>query len=129
MIDSDHLKGVNDSHGHDAGTRLLRQLAHAIQRELRASDVPARYGGDEFIVLLPETPAQGALDVAERIRKVISATPLALEGRTVACSVSIGLACFPEDGRTLDTLAARADRALYQAKKAGRDCVVRYQPA
>jgi diguanylate cyclase (GGDEF)-like protein len=129
MIDSDHLKGVNDSHGHDAGNRLLRQLAHAIQRELRASDVPARYGGDEFIVLLPETPAQGALEVAERIRKVISATPLALEDKTVACSVSIGLACFPEDGRTLDTLAARADRALYQAKQTGRDCVVRYQPA
>ena len=58
MIDSDHLKTVNDQHGHEAGNRLLRQVANAVQAELRATDVPARYGGDEFIVLLPETPAE-----------------------------------------------------------------------
>ena len=128
MVDSDSLKGVNDAYGHDAGNRLLRHLAAAIQGELRATDVPARYGGDEFIVLLPETPAKGAFDVAERIRKSISATPLVLDGRTIPCTVSIGVACFPEDGRSLDTLAARADRALYQAKKDGRNRVVRYEP-
>ena len=128
MVDSDSLKGVNDAYGHDAGNRLLRHLAAAIQGELRATDVPARYGGDEFIVLLPETPAKGALDVAERIRKAISATPLAVDGRTIPCTVSVGVACFPEDGRTLDTLAARADRALYQAKKDGRNRVGRYEP-
>ena len=128
MVDSDSLKGVNDAFGHDAGNRLLRHLAAAIQAELRATDVPARYGGDEFIVLLPETPAKGALDVAERIRKAISATPLVVDGRTIPCTVSVGVACFPEDGRTLDTLAARADRALYQAKKDGRNRVVRYEP-
>jgi diguanylate cyclase (GGDEF)-like protein len=128
MIDSDNMKSVNDAYGHDAGNRLLRQLAAAIQSELRATDVPARYGGDEFIVLLPETPPKGALDVAERIRKAISTTPLSVDGRTIACSVSVGVACFPEDGRSLDALAARADRALYQAKKNGRDCVARYQP-
>jgi diguanylate cyclase (GGDEF)-like protein len=129
MIDSDNLKGVNDAYGHDAGNRLLRQLANAIQAELRATDVPARYGGDEFIVLLPETPPQGALEVAERIRTAISGTPLPLEGKSVVSSVSIGVACFPEDGRSLDALAARADRALYQAKQRGRNCVMRYQPA
>jgi diguanylate cyclase (GGDEF)-like protein len=128
MIDSDNLKSVNDAHGHDAGNRLLRQLAAAIQAELRATDVPARYGGDEFIVLLPETPPKGALDVAERIRKAIAAVPLSLAGRTIACSVSVGVSCFPEDGRSLDALAARADRALYHAKKNGRNCVVRYEP-
>ena len=128
MIDSDNLKGVNDSYGHDAGNRLLRELAGVIQAELRATDVPARYGGDEFIVLLPETPAQGALEVAERIRSAIHGATLGLEGRSVVCSISVGVACFPEDGRTLDALAARADRALYQAKKNGRNCVVRYQP-
>jgi diguanylate cyclase (GGDEF)-like protein len=90
--------------------------------------VPARYGGDEFIVLLPETPLQGALEVAERIRTAISGTPLALEGKSVVSSVSIGVACFPEDGRSLDALAARADRALYQAKQKGRNCVMRYRP-
>jgi diguanylate cyclase (GGDEF)-like protein len=127
MIDSDNLKSVNDAWGHDAGNRLLRQLAAAIQAELRATDVPARYGGDEFIVLLPETPPKGALDVAERIRTTIAAAPLAIDGRSIPCSVSVGVACFPDDGRTLDALAARADRALYQAKRNGRNCVVRYR--
>jgi diguanylate cyclase (GGDEF)-like protein len=126
MIDSDNLKRVNDAYGHDAGNRLLRQLASAIQAELRSSDVPARYGGDEFIVLLPETPPKGAMDVAERIRSAISGTALALEGRSIDASVSVGVACFPEDGRSLDALAARADRALLQAKQRGRNCVVRY---
>src|SRR3712207_5160034 len=98
MIDSDNLKNVNDAYGHDAGNRLLRQLASAIQAELRATDVPARYGGDEFIVLLPETPPRGALDVAERIRNTIAAAPLSLDGRAIPCSVSVGVACFPEDG-------------------------------
>jgi diguanylate cyclase (GGDEF)-like protein len=129
MIDSDHLKTVNDGHGHDAGNYLLRQVANAIQTELRATDVPARYGGDEFIVLLPETPAKGAMDVAERIRKAVSSTTLDVSGERIASSVSIGVACLPEDGRTLDALAARADRALYQAKQQGRNCVVRYQPS
>lgn len=128
MIDSDNLKRVNDAYGHDAGNRLLRQLANAIQGELRATDVPARYGGDEFIVLLPETPPKGAMDVAERIRRAISGAALALEGKSVASSVSVGVACFPEDGRSLDALAARADRALYHAKQRGRNCVVRYAP-
>jgi diguanylate cyclase (GGDEF)-like protein len=129
VLMTDNLKGVNDAYGHDAGNRLLRHLAAVIQAELRATDVPARYGGDEFIVLLPETPAKGALEVAERIRNAIVSAPLPLEGRMVACSVSVGIACFPEDGRSLDALAGRADRALYHAKKDGRNRVARYQPA
>jgi diguanylate cyclase (GGDEF)-like protein len=128
MVDSDNLKTVNDTHGHDAGNRLLRQVANAMQAELRATDVPARYGGDEFIVLLPETPPKGALDVAERIRRTIGSRPLAIDGQQVVTSVSIGVACYPEDGRTLDALAARADRALYHAKQEGRNKVVRYKP-
>ena len=128
MIDCDNLKTVNDTHGHDAGNRLLRQVANAVQAELRATDVPARYGGDEFIVLLPETPPKGAVEVAERIRNAIGARPLAINGQNVVASVSIGFASFPEDGRTLDALAARADRALYPAKQAGRNRVVRYSP-
>jgi len=128
MIDCDNLKTVNDTYGHDAGSRLLRQIANAVQVELRATDVPARYGGDEFIVLLPETPPKGAGDVAERIRLAIGARPVAINGQNIFASVSIGFACYPEDGRTLDALAARADRALYRAKQEGRNKVVRYQP-
>jgi diguanylate cyclase (GGDEF)-like protein len=127
MIDSDNLKQVNDTHGHEAGSRLLREVANAVQSELRASDVPARYGGDEFIVLLPETPPKGALDVAERIRDTVASRPLAINGQNVKATVSVGIACFPDDGRSLDALAARADRALYQAKQEGRDRVVRYK--
>jgi diguanylate cyclase (GGDEF)-like protein len=128
MIDCDNLKQVNDSHGHDAGSKLLRQVANAVQAELRATDVPARYGGDEFIVLLPETPPKGALDVAERIRNAIGARSLALDGQRITATVSIGIACYPEDGRSLDALAARADRALYQAKQEGRNKIVRFKP-
>jgi diguanylate cyclase (GGDEF)-like protein len=128
MIDCDNLKPVNDSHGHEAGNRLLRQVANAVQSELRATDVPARYGGDEFIVLLPETPPRGAVDVAERIRNAIGARPIAFDGQRITATVSIGIACYPEDGRTLDALASRADRALYQAKQEGRNKVLRYKP-
>ncbi|HUQ24231.1 MAG TPA: GGDEF domain-containing protein [Burkholderiales bacterium] len=129
MIDSDNLKNVNDAYGHDAGNHLLRHLARAIQAELRFTDVAARYGGDEFIVLLPETPPKGALEVAERIRTRIAETPLELDHRRVVSSVSIGIACYPEDGRTLDSLAAHADRALYAAKQDGRNKTVKFRAA
>jgi len=129
MIDSDNLKAVNDSYGHEAGNQMLRQLSRLVLAELRYTDVLARYGGDEFIVLLPETPAKGALDVAERIRDAVGSFPLDLEGKRVACTVSIGLAALPGDGNTLDALVARADRAMYLAKQAGRNRVVRFDAA
>jgi diguanylate cyclase (GGDEF)-like protein len=129
MIDSDNLKKINDGYGHDAGNRLLRHLAVAIQAELRFTDIAARYGGDEFIVLLPETPAKGAMEVAERIRTRIAETPLELQHKQVVSSVSIGIACYPEDGRTLDSLAAHADRALYAAKQEGRNKTVKFRAA
>jgi len=129
MIDSDNLKSVNDSYGHEAGNRLLQHLARVIQGELRFTDVAARYGGDEFIVLLPETPAKGAMEVAERIRTRIAGTPLELDQRRIVSSVSIGIACYPEDGRTLDDLATHADRALYSAKQDGRNKTVKFRAA
>ena len=129
MIDSDNLKGVNDSYGHEAGNRLLRHLSTAIQAELRFTDVAARYGGDEFIVLLPETPAKGAMEVAERIRMRIAGTPLELDAKRIVTSVSIGVAVYPEDGATLDALAAHADGALYAAKQDGRNRSVKFRAA
>lgn len=129
MIDSDNLKEVNDAHGHEAGNRLLRQLSRLAQAELRYTDVMARYGGDEFIVLLPETPAKGALEVAGRIVDAVANAPLEVAGKRVACTVSIGVAAYPEDGGTLDAVAARADRAMYQAKQAGRNRVARFKTA
>jgi diguanylate cyclase (GGDEF)-like protein len=129
MIDSDNLKAVNDSYGHDAGNRLLRQLTRTIQAELRYTDVLARYGGDEFIVLLPETPPKGAIEVAERIRDAVVGAPLEVDSRRIVCSVSIGVACHPDDGNTMDAIVARADRAMYRAKQEGRNRVVQFHPA
>ncbi len=129
MIDSDNLKSVNDTYGHETGNRLLRHLSAAIQAELRFTDVAARYGGDEFIVLLPETPAKGAMEVAERIRMRIAGTPLELDGKRIVTSVSIGVAVYPEDGATLDALAAHADGALYAAKQDGRNRSVKFRAA
>jgi diguanylate cyclase (GGDEF)-like protein len=123
MIDSDNLKAVNDNHGHEAGNRLLRQLTRLVQAELRYTDVLARYGGDEFIVLLPETPPQGALEVAERIRDAVASVPLESDNRRISCTVSIGIASHPADGNSLDAVVARADRAMYQAKQSGRNRV------
>lgn len=124
MIDSDNLKAVNDAHGHEAGNRLLRQLTRLVHAELRFTDVMARYGGDEFIVLLPETPPNGALEVADRIRDAVAGAPLEVDGKPVSCTVSIGIAGYPADGNTLDAVVARADRAMYQAKQQGRNRVV-----
>ena len=127
MVDSDNLKQVNDRHGHAAGNRLLQHLVRAIQAQLRFTDVAARYGGDEFVIMLPDTPARGAMEVAERIRHAVELSPYAAGGEQVPCTVSIGVAGFPQDGRSIDALLARADRALYQAKRGGRNLVAQAQ--
>jgi diguanylate cyclase (GGDEF)-like protein len=126
MVDSDNLKQVNDQHGHEAGNLLLKHMVKAVQAQLRFTDVPARYGGDEFVVMLPDTPARGALEVAERIRHAIEQAPFAAGSGRVSCTVSIGVASYPDDGRSMDALLARADRALYLAKEGGRNRVARY---
>ncbi len=126
MIDSDNLKTVNDDYGHEAGNRLLTQVAKCIAQELRHTDVLARYGGDEFVVLLPETAANRAIEVAQRILKAVATTPLEFQGKRIETSVSIGLACYPEDGRSMDAIQARADRAMYLAKEQGRNRVIKF---
>ena len=128
MIDSDNLKAVNDAHGHEAGNQLLKLLAKCIETELRHTDVLARYGGDEFVALLPEAPADRALEVAQRIIKAVATTPLEFEGKRIDSSVSIGLASYPDDGRSVDAIQGRADRAMYLAKEQGRNQVVKYAP-
>jgi diguanylate cyclase (GGDEF)-like protein len=124
LIDLDAFKEINDQYGHEAGDQVLRQVAAYIQTELRITDVLARYGGDEFIVLLPETPSRAAIDVGERIRKAVAASPIEFSGHSIATTVSIGVAAYPESGGALDTLIGRADRAMYEVKQAGRNGVV-----
>jgi diguanylate cyclase (GGDEF)-like protein len=126
MIDSDSLKKVNDHHGHDAGDRLIKLIVASIKRDLRTTDVVARYGGDEFICLLPETHADGAAEAAERIRHHIAETPLTHGPDSIPTSVSIGVAAYPEHGTTFEMLAKNADRALYSSKAQGRNRVTVY---
>jgi diguanylate cyclase (GGDEF)-like protein len=123
MIDSDSLKTINDTHGHDAGNRLLKRTVQCIQNELRKSDVVARYGGDEFVALLPETGHDGARTTAERIRASIAATPLLAGGKEVTITSSVGVACFPEQGNDFEAVFRAADRAMYQSKQAGKNRV------
>lgn len=126
MIDSDNLKAVNDLHGHEAGNRLLRLAAKCIETELRHTDVLARYGGDEFVALLPEASSDRALEVAQRIIDAVAGTPLEFEGKRIRTSVSIGLASYPDDGRSIDAIQRRADRAMYLAKEQGRNRAVKF---
>jgi len=125
IVDSDALKIVNDRFGHDEGNRLLISIARTIQQLVRTSDVVARFGGDEFMVLQPDADASGAAAVAERIRVAIGAqigrTP---EGEPVNGTVSIGVAAFPGTADSEDELFRSADRALYEAKRLGKDRVV-----
>jgi diguanylate cyclase (GGDEF)-like protein len=126
IIDVDRLKYVNDTFGHETGDRMLKLIAQCIGNELRATDVLARHGGDEFVALLSETPAKGAMEVSTRIKDAVAACKLEHGGRTVSISVSIGVATFPEDGQTIDALLGRADRAMYLAKQGGRNGVVKF---
>jgi len=129
MVDSDDLKPVNDKYGHQAGNQLLLKVARCINNELRHTDIAARYGGDEFIILLPETPMKGGLDVAERIRSAVAETVFEVGPARVKNTVSIGIASYPEHGRTLDAITARADQAMYEAKRLGRNRVASYSAA
>ena len=122
MVDSDNLKTVNDEYGHEAGNRLLKMTVNCIQHLLRETDVLARYGGDEFVLLLPQTKADGAFEVAERIRKAIAASPLDTRGKPVVTTVSAGIAAFPAHAEELSVVMNRADQALYNSKKRGRNC-------
>lgn len=123
LIDADHFKRVNDTHGHLAGDALLREIARVAAQSLRQPDVLARFGGEELIVFLPHTDPLGALDVAERIREHVGALRLVWQGQTVGTTVSVGVAAMGSSHATLDALIHDADTALYEAKEAGRNCV------
>jgi len=124
VIDSDSLKDVNDRFGHDAGNRHLVAIAHAVQTHVRTSDVVARFGGDEFLVLQPDATPEAAAAVAERIRvAVAAATVTAADGSRVTGTVSIGVAGYPRSASDEDSLFRSADSALYDAKRHGKDRV------
>jgi two-component system, cell cycle response regulator len=130
MLDVDHFKPVNDQWGHPAGDKVLAQIAHTIREECRASDIPIRYGGEEFAMLLPGADASEAMAVAERIRAAVAAGEFALpEGQVLRLTVSAGVSCARPGERDADLkslgerLIAEADVQLYRAKSEGRDRV------
>jgi len=124
FFDLDHLKKVNDQYGHLCGSRVLRELAQLALRKLRKSDKMFRFGGDEFVVTLPETDAKGAFVVAQRIRRAVKAHRFEAEGGSeVTLTASFGVATYPYDGKNHEALLRRADAAMYRVKSSTRDGV------
>ena len=126
MVDLDLLREINNTYGHLAGDRVIRAVAEVFRAHLRIEDVPARFGGEEYSVLLPDTPLDQALEIAERIRREVAAWPIHVEtaAEPIRATVSIGVACFPTDGTTQTELIHQADLAVYRAKLQGRNRVV-----
>ncbi|UCC72249.1 MAG: diguanylate cyclase [Gemmatimonadota bacterium] len=127
MFDIDDFKRLNDTHGHTTGDAALRSIGEVLRRSLRTADFVGRYGGDEFLLVLPETSAHGTHQLAERIRNGVSRREFDLRGGTLRLTVSGGVAGFPDaDVISLEDLIDRADEALYRAKAAGRNKVITF---
>ncbi len=123
LVDLDRLKQINDTRGHLAGDQALVALARRCQENLREIDLFARFGGDEFVMLLPEATPQQAYDAIERIRLALAAQPMELAGHSAPITISAGISSLRTEEDSLETLLERADQALYQAKGAGRNRV------
>jgi diguanylate cyclase (GGDEF)-like protein/PAS domain S-box-containing protein len=122
MLDADHFKNINDTYGHQTGDEVLRAISGRCQRTLRTNDVLGRYGGEEFVIVFPETNLAEAGAVAERLRAAVAESPIKVGDNALAVTVSIGLAAFAP-GQDADKLFQRADSALYTAKQDGRNLV------
>jgi diguanylate cyclase (GGDEF)-like protein len=123
MMDLDELKSINDRLGHFHGDRVLNAVGQVVSEGVRRIDTAARYGGDEFVVLLPETDPTGAFVLAEKIRIGVNDLELDLPDDTVRPSMSVGVVSYPDDGQTADELMISADRAMYTSKRAGKNRV------
>ncbi len=123
MLDVDGLKEYNDTHGHLRGSAVIRSVAQIVSQKLRSIDMLCKYGGDEFVVVLPRTPRKGAALAAERIRAAIDKHGFPGEKITGNITASMGIASFPEDGGTVAELISSSDKALYKAKRHGRNQV------
>lgn len=126
LCDVDHFKGVNDTHGHPVGDRVLKKVAHVLRRATRRTDIPARYGGEEFAVVLDATDQKGALLLANRIREDVAAMLIQSEAGAFQVTMSVGVATYGVDGTHRKELIENADQALYHAKRTGRNRVVSF---
>jgi diguanylate cyclase (GGDEF)-like protein len=128
MLDIDHFKRINDEHGHDAGDEVLRAVAAVLRNATRDVDVTARHGGEEFVVLLPETGLAAARDAAERVRTAVATATVDPGGRQLSVTVSVGVSAWPDSATAPADLLPGADAALYEAKRSGRNRVVAARP-
>jgi diguanylate cyclase (GGDEF)-like protein len=129
LFDLDHFKSINDRCGHATGDFVLRRAAVLCKEYLRVSDIFGRFGGEEFSVLLPGCRLEAAREQAEQLRRTINTIQTEHRGTTIAAAASFGIACSGSSGYELARLLAHADSALYRAKRAGRNCVMAYDPA
>jgi two-component system, cell cycle response regulator len=126
VLDIDYFKSVNDTHGHQAGDDVLREFAQRLRKSIRGIDLACRYGGEEFVVVMPETDMAVATMVAERLRRRIASEPFPIEegNASVEITISVGLAARASASDTAASVLKRADQALYRAKRDGRNRVV-----
>jgi len=132
MVDIDHFKLYNDCHGHLQGDGVLREVAHILQDNIREIDLAARFGGEEFIILMPKTNKEGARAAAEKLRRCVAGKDFPGAGQSQPegrLTLSLGIAEFPDDGQEPEALLERADQALYQAKNMGRNRTVAWNSA
>lgn len=130
MFDGDHFKRFNDTFGHDAGDLVLKEIAQVLQSKSRKMDIACRYGGEEFMLILPDCPLEIAVQRAEQLRAAVRELELTHQGQRLSqITLSLGVACYPDHGKTGETLMRATDALLYQAKKTGRDRVVSAEPA
>ena len=122
MLDLDHFKRINDGYGHLAGDKVLKIIATQLRKHLRPTDFIARFGGEEFVLLMPDTPLSAGLHLIEKLRAAIQACPFHFKGEPVTITTSIGVSAFRPGDRS-DHVLKRADEALYRAKRRGRNCV------
>jgi diguanylate cyclase (GGDEF) domain len=122
ICDIDDFKSVNDRFGHDAGDEVLKTLANIMRMIVRKQDIVARWGGEEFLLMLPQTDIEGGLVLAEKIRKKVRSTEFNFNGMKIHISLTMGLSIYKES-KTIDETISQADRALYMGKKLGKDCV------
>jgi diguanylate cyclase (GGDEF)-like protein len=128
ILDVDHFKNFNDTYGHPEGDRVLKMVAKLIERSVREVDIVARYGGEEFVVICPEKNGEGSLTPAERIRSSVAEYDFRINGKPAPITVSLGIACFPDQAKSKEELIQKADFALYYSKQHGRNRVSLFNP-